>query len=267
MKTLIKLHGQLGKFIGRDEWQLKVNSVKEAVHAIEILSGHKLYKYLIEKDKDGVKYQILINGRNFRAADKELLINNLDTIKNSELVAKFEDGKLETIDIIPIIQGAGGGDGGGLILTILGVILVIIGIIGSEFGLGFLIPIGIGLIAGGVIMLLSRPPKFDDFRDIQKSRQSYLFNGPYNTIEEGGPVPVGYGELLIGSQVIAASYDTVYDYAEPSLIDAEPLKNFFPGDLDPSFTIYVETRNYGYVSKPFADKLNDDVMYLTLFNI
>ncbi len=61
---------------------------------------------------------------------------------------------------------------------------------------------------------MSSPPKFEDFREIDGStgRTSYLFNGPENTTQEGGPVPVGYGQLIIGSQVISASY--VIDYID-----------------------------------------------------
>ena len=52
---------------------------------------------------------------------------------------------------------------------------------------------GFGLLAGGVSMLLAKPPKFDDFREIEgtKKSTSYLFGGPTNTANEGGPVAVG----------------------------------------------------------------------------
>ena len=36
---------------------------------------------------------------------------------------------------------------------------------------------------------------------------SYLFSGPTNVLNEGGPVPIGYGRLMVGSQVIMASYE------------------------------------------------------------
>ena len=43
------------------------------------------------------------------------------------------------------------------------------------------------------------------FRKIDNGRggtPSYLFDGPTNVVGEGGPVPVGYGRLLIGSTAI-----------------------------------------------------------------
>ena len=35
---------------------------------------------------------------------------------------------------------------------------------------------------------------------------SYLFSGPVNVLNEGGPVPIGYGRLIVGSQVIMSAY-------------------------------------------------------------
>ena len=43
--------------------------------------------------------------------------------------------------------------------------------------------------------------------DPQQLANSYLFNGPVNIINEGGPVPIGYGRLIVGSQTIMSAYD------------------------------------------------------------
>jgi predicted phage tail protein len=196
----IKLHGHLGETIGKN-WNLAVSSAGEAIHAIQTLNG-KLYKYLVDKDKEGAKYRVLINGRDFRY-NKKPDINDLESIRTSELAMKK---KLESVDIVPVLEGAGS-DWGAIVI---GALLIIVGII-TIFAGGsgaFLIIAGIGLIAAGVINLLSSPPKFEDFRAISGGgRPSYLFAGPQNTTNEGGPVPIGYGRLIVGSQVIAASYE------------------------------------------------------------
>lgn len=199
-KVKINLFGDLGKTVGKT-WNLAVSSVSEAIRFIEHNSKKKLYKYLLEKDKEGVKYRVLINNRDF-VAEKPLDINDLDTIRNSELVMNRKD--LKTIDIVPVIEGA---DDGGIFAIILGVLLIVVGVLTFEFGGGFLIVAGLGLIAAGVTVLLSQPPDFAPFQDSEAGgAASYLFNGPQNTTREGGPVPVGYGRLLVGSQVISASY-------------------------------------------------------------
>jgi len=67
---------------------------------------------------------------------------------------------------------------------------------------------GIGLVAAGVANLLTPDPEFDDFREVEGGgRAPYTFSGPQNVIREGGPVFVGYGRLLVGSQVIQAATD------------------------------------------------------------
>lgn len=205
--TKIKLHGLLGESIGED-WNLAVKSVSDAMRAIETLSKRKFYKFLLENDKKGIRYKVLINGRDF-LYEEEPTVEKPESVLKTELVINHKD--LRTIDIIPVIEGAGGGTG----MVILGALLIIVGIIFLATGflsvLGVpLIIIGAGLLAGGIISLLTSPPKFDDYQNISNAgagKSSYLFSGPQNTTREGGPVPVGYGRLFVGSQVISASYE------------------------------------------------------------
>ena len=199
----IRFFGELAKKFSK-EYNLLISSVGEAFHAININTKRKLYPWLIERDKVGIRYKIVINGEPFKT-DHDLTV--VQNIQNSELVIKR--GNLRSIDVIPVIEGADG-DILGIFTIILGVVLAIVGFAfgGPQWGAALVIA-GIGLIAGGVTNLLMRPPKFDDFREISSGgggKQSYLFGGPQNTINEGGPVPVGYGRLLVGSQVVSASY-------------------------------------------------------------
>ena len=204
----VKFHGDLGKSIGRDTWKLAVRSVGEAINAVEN-QCKILCKKLMENDKKNIKYRVLINGKDF-VHDNEKDINKFEGLETSELLMKRE---IETIDIIPVVEGAGGGDGADIFQTIIGAILVVVGfillpanpILGSAF-----IMAGVGLMAAGIANLLTPMPEFDDFRQIEGGgRPSYLFSGPANVIREGGPVFVGYGQLLVGSQVIQSTIETV----------------------------------------------------------
>ncbi len=216
MKKLvqIKLHGELGKAMGNELFNLDVKSVGEACHAIEMLTKRKYYKYLLDNDKKGQKYKILINKRKLifnKDLDKDIM-----SVKETELAMKYDN--LQSIDIVPVLEGAKD-----IIETVLGAVLIIVGIVllatgvGAAFGVPLIIA-GLGLLAGGIISLLSSPPKFADFREIDGStgRTSYLFNGPENTTQEGGPVPLVYGNLIVGSQVVAASYLVNSYYADGS---------------------------------------------------
>jgi predicted phage tail protein len=144
-------------------------------------------------------------------------IEEVEDIRNSELMMSYES--LETIDIIPSISGS---DKNilGIVLIVAAVALIATGVgaaagsITLGFGLtsGTLIVAGLGLAAAGAMILLSKPPKFEPFGDIESSqRDSYLLGGPVNTVSEGGPVPLGYGELIVGSNVVAQNLQ-VRDY-------------------------------------------------------
>lgn len=205
--TKVNFHGRLGKVFGK-EWNLDICSVGEGIHAINIFTNRKLYPWLLEQDKKGIRYKVLINKKPFKT---DVDLNKINNVFDTELICKYDN--LEEIDIVPVIEGAGD-DILGIFTLVLGVLLIATGIF-SPFGIGLsaglkagLIIGGAALLAGGISSLLASPPKFEDFREIEKKsgRQSYLFSGPQNITQEGGPVPIGYGRLIVGSQVIASSY-------------------------------------------------------------
>ena len=210
----ITLHGKIGEEVGKS-WRLAVESVSEAIHAINILGKQKLNKFLLKPENGSAHYRVLINGDDFIAEKPLDKVENYKDIDKSNLIIPLKN--LKTIDIVPVVEGANA-DILNFLQIIIGVVLIVVGIaaivltggIGTMGGIG-LIMIGAGLLIGGIMGLLAKPPAFEDFRDIEGGKKvSYLFNGPENVTREGGPVPVGYGRLLVGSQVIAASYNT-YD--------------------------------------------------------
>jgi len=209
----IKLHGHLGKKLKKPNWKLAISSVGEAINAINNLTSEKLKRLLIKDHKNDIRYNVLINGNDFEH-EKELDINNPETIADSELCVKGD--YIETIDIIPVIQGAN--RLASIFTVVLAVILITIGVI-ISLPSGFqplgaaLIMAGLALLAAGVANLLSKPPQPGV---VETSVGSYMFNGPQNTSREGNPVPIGYGRLIVGSHIIAASYDIDYLSADPT---------------------------------------------------
>jgi predicted phage tail protein len=77
-------------------------------------------------------------------------------------------------------------------------------------------------------MLMMSPPKFEDFRKIQQdgSKPSYLFDGPSNVIGEGGPVPIGYGRMKIGSQTVEVSVNNVEMDTKSTAADVKDSINY-----------------------------------------
>lgn len=210
------LHGKLGEELN-SEWDLEVTSVSEALRAIEA-NTRKFRRWLVQ-NKDIFAYEILVNQENLFSEQPNL--NSLEDIKNSELCIDFKD-KIKTIDIVPVIIGAGFLKSA-VAKIIIGV-AVVIGAIALAVFTPFLLPAlalgiaGLGLIAAGTSQLLSKPPpnipfnaqQVDPINGSEGGATSYLFNGPVNTVGEGGPVPVGYGELLIGGNNVFSNYDITY---------------------------------------------------------
>ena len=196
--TKITFHGSLGEALNQKVFELKIDSVSEGLRAVDILTKRKLAKAVVNNEKQNVKYKILTD-------EKPLFSENIDDIekvKNSEF---FINKKYKTIDIVPVLEGAGE-DAKDLTLVIGG---------GLLFGMGYVMEnstmmmIGAFAFLTGMSNLLASPPEFEDFREIQQTnkKESFLFNGPVNTYNPGGPVPIGYGRVMVGSLAIAYSHE------------------------------------------------------------
>ena len=201
----VQLHGILAEQVGREDWNISVSSVGEALRAIESQTK-KLFKNLIKNDKENVRYRVLINKKDF-LYDQEKDINTREGINSSELIRDYKN--LKSIDIVPIVEGADFKD---IFAKVNGIVLIALGVFtfGATSFLGAsLIMSGVGLMAAGIANLLTPMPEFGDFREIEGGgRRSYLFSGPENTVREGGPVFIGYGRLMVGSQVVQSSIET-----------------------------------------------------------
>jgi predicted phage tail protein len=121
----------------------------------------------------------------------------------------------DRITISPVIAGA---KSGGVLTTILGVVLIALSFVpGLQAFSPALMTTGIGLVAGGVVQLLSPQPKLNKQGDAADNQSSYVFNGAVNTTAQGGCVPVLYGgPMEIGSVVLSAGIDAVDYSSRPS---------------------------------------------------
>ena len=169
----IRLYGHLGDRFGR-VFHFDVASPAEAIAALRAnLEGFE--QYMLEHSKPG--YKVFIGALNAGKEHLRMISRN------------------STIRIVPVIAGAGG-----IVRVIIGAILIAASFIP---GFQFLAPIGISMVIGGVAELLFAPPsaKVSEKADNQPS---YSFNGPVNTTKQGNAIPLAYGQLIIGSQVIYA---------------------------------------------------------------
>lgn len=107
------------------------------------------------------------------------------------------------IRIVPVIAGS---KSGGILQVVLGAVLIVAGAFlwATPMG-GPLVAMGISMALGGVMQMLSPVPKSPGQQEqaTTENKPSYLFNGAFNSTQQGLPVPVVYGQMLVGSSVVA----------------------------------------------------------------
>lgn len=182
----IRLYGKLGTQFGRVH-RLAVASAAEAVRALRVLLPGFERELVTAKDR-GVAYAVFIGRRNIGADALHYPVGDDD------------------IRIAPVLQGS---KNGGVFSTILGAVVIAISAVGSYFAPGnplsaYGYQMGAALILGGVAQMLSPQQKGLSTKDSPDNGASYNFNGPVNTSAQGNPVPVLYGEMIVGSAVISA---------------------------------------------------------------
>jgi predicted phage tail protein len=202
MLRKIKLYGKLAKFIGKRVLEADVATAAEAVRFL-VANWPEVEKHMSDQH-----YRVSIG--TYDLSQEEL----------------HDPSGQQLIKIVPVVAGSGGAAG----RIILGVALVALSFwipgaaaaawwagnlaTGAAVGLAYAAPIigmiGASLALGGLAQLISPVPRSATGTDSQQdARKSYSFSGIQNTSRQGTPVPIVYGETLVGSVVISAGIDTV----------------------------------------------------------
>ena len=203
MLRKLKLYGQLAEFIGHKEFEIKVNSVSQAVSFL-IHNFPEVERFMSPK-----YYQVKVGSYD---------------IDENELA--YPVGQ-DDIHFIPGISGAGRCFGkillgaaliglafatGGASFTFAQVPLANAGkITGIAFS-GFLgkaaVGLGTALVLSGVSDMLFPLPEIPNLENPEDPRLSFSFGGTQQTGRAGTPVPLVYGEIFTGSVVISGGIDT-----------------------------------------------------------
>ena len=190
----IRLHGELGVRFGRVH-TLAVNSAAEAVRALGVLFPG-FQRYLHESKDKGLVFAVFHGGRN---------------IGHSEL--RDPPGQ-KVIRIAPVVQGS---KRDGALQTFVGIALIVVASFatygtgaaaasGAAFGggaWGAVGAVGISLAIGGVAQMITGNQSGIDSGESVDNRPSYNFSGIKNTVTQGNPVPLCYGEMTVGSAMIS----------------------------------------------------------------
>lgn len=189
MITVI-LYGFLAEQYGKRH-MLAIKTPAEAIRALS--ANYPGFKQKIAQS--AYEYRVLV-GKENRATEHGIHLPATHTIK-----------------IVPLVLGSGPG---------LGRVIAGAALIAASFYLpgttylsaasslsyslaGGASSVGFLLALGGVSQMLFAPPKANaNASERPENLPSYAFNGPINTTGQGNIVPVCYGRMRVGSQVISA---------------------------------------------------------------
>lgn len=186
--TRIELGGILGKTFGKVHHRL-ISTPHEATRALAAtVKGFE--QFMVSSKRRGLTYAVFRGKKNIGYDDLGFPVSG------------------EVIRIVPVIMGS---KKAGVLQTILGAVLVVVGVIAYAYGGALVSKVGVSMIgagiastAGGVIQLLSPQPAGLASKQDADNRASYAFGSVTNTAAQGYPVPLLYGKRRIGGAIISA---------------------------------------------------------------
>tara|TARA_R100001086_G_scaffold145614_2_gene76967 strand:+ start:1532 stop:2119 length:588 start_codon:yes stop_codon:yes gene_type:complete len=189
MLKKIKVYGTLRKFLGQAEFEVDLNTPREAISFLAC-------------NFEGVKEHMAEQFYTIQVGERKI----------TEDLLNFQTQ--DDIKIIPIVHGnffpilLGG------VLTALGSGSTILGLTLGSMVAPIALSIGTSMLIDGVTSMLSPPqnnlsPTGQDSLDPAALASNYSFTGLTNISRAGVPVNLVYGEILVGSIVVSNGVDTV----------------------------------------------------------
>ena len=201
MQTVI-LNGDIAKFGTR--WETSCDNIRDIFKLIECQTpGFR--EHLIEAAHNDVGYEIR-RGKDILESPEELL---LSISKEDIIITEVPDGAksglgkiLAAIAIIVVIGLTGGSTAGGLAGFFSNISAAATG--SAGFFAQMSVFVATNLAMTGISQLLAPNPSIDGV----EQNSGYLFGGPVNNVAQGMPVPLLYGQLIVGGMPVAVHYQT-----------------------------------------------------------
>jgi len=217
MLKTVTLYGELAERYGKN-WNLDINSPSEAVRAL--CANNPTFKDFVGSSQDrGVGYKVMVGKTYIEKHEEVYNPSGKQEIKIIPVVLGAKKSGVGTIlmGVALIASGgwlasaatqmaasgalgaaaAGGGavTGGAMASGLAG--LNAASAIGTMVQ-GVAMKFGAAMILGGIGQLLAPTPTE------VKDDENYAFNGAANTARQGVPVPICYGQLMVGGAVISS---------------------------------------------------------------
>ncbi|WP_195848975.1 MULTISPECIES: tail assembly protein [Providencia] len=185
----IRFYGDLQRF-GR-RFDLNIHTAVQGLHAL-FLQIPNLKKHFSEG-----WYHIRISGSD---------------VSPDELHQRIHEPLMPNavIHIVPRIEGA---KDGGVFQFIAGAAVLAVGWwnpAGWSFGASMMLA-GAAMMIGGVAQMLTPIPKSPNLSRSEEEKGNTYFSNLENSVAQGMPVPVAYGEIMCGSRVISQAVEIMDD--------------------------------------------------------
>tara|TARA_R100001460_G_scaffold107673_1_gene156773 strand:+ start:102 stop:734 length:633 start_codon:yes stop_codon:yes gene_type:complete len=161
-----------------ETFKMRISNPKHVLQAIDC-NRAGFIKRVVDLHKEGLGYEIIINKTRLSEPSE---MENLNSPK--------------TIDIVPVIVGSSG----------------------IEF-VAILKKVLFAVIFATISYALTPKPDVDSLEiEADANKSSLVFSNRVNVASQGAPVPVGYGRLKVGTQVIQATVKSYPQYNDPSYL-------------------------------------------------
>ena len=193
--TLVKLHGILGREYG-ESFKVEIENPKHILAAIDCNREGFLAR-VIELQRNGFVYDIIVKKKRIEVG------RQMDEMTHPE-----------TIDLVPAIVGSA--EAFAIVLT--------------WFAEGsFLAKLATAVIFAAISYALTPKPEIEALEiEAAATKGSLIFSNRVNVASQGVPVPLGYGRLKVGSQVVQATIKSFPQYHDPALTLTDGLEEENP---------------------------------------
>ncbi|OCG21146.1 phage tail protein [Gilliamella sp. wkB108] len=197
MLSNLTFKGAMAKQFGKNH-QYDVQNIKELIRALcATIKGFE--KYMCSAHMKGIKFAFFVDGKNIGIDEFDINANGENYMIMPVTQGSKRNGMLQII--IGAVALVAAFFTAGMSLTAWGVAMTA----GTMSATSILTGIGISMMLGGVVQLLTPQPKFNvGTSSSTENKPNYGFGGPINTNAIGYPVPILLGEREIGGAVINA---------------------------------------------------------------
>ena len=185
--TIVNIHGILGREYG-NSFLLSLPNPKDVLEAIDC-NRHGFLQRLVELQREGFCYDMIINKKRITHGP------DMDHMSNPT-----------TIDLVPAIAGSGD--------PITAAIAATFTFLTGGSTAAWVVN---AIIMAAISYALTPKPENEALEiSAGASKGSLIFTNTANVASQGSPVPIGYGRLLVGSQVIQATIKSFPQHQAPS---------------------------------------------------